>query len=124
MTDPSQVTAVLPFGGYKGYALAVMLEIMTGPFLGVDVGLEGSLSKRGALCLFFSPSLFGVNTEEFHARVNTFIHSIKNAQIADGHEEIFIPGEQGENQRSRWIREGMIELDEDAYNQLKTLGEG
>jgi LDH2 family malate/lactate/ureidoglycolate dehydrogenase len=44
VTDPSQVTAVLPFGGYKGYALAVMLEIMTGPFLGVDVGLKGDLS--------------------------------------------------------------------------------
>lgn len=48
-----------------------MREIMTGPFLGVDVGLKGDLSQRGALCLFFLPSLFGVKNEVFNARVNT-----------------------------------------------------
>ncbi len=124
VSDPSKVAAVLPFGGYKGYALAFMLEVITGPFLGVDVGLKGSLSKRGALCLFFSPSLFGVSTEEFHARVNTFIHNIKSARLAEGHKEIFIPGEQGENRRRECIREGSIEMDEETYNQLQTLATG
>jgi LDH2 family malate/lactate/ureidoglycolate dehydrogenase len=121
VTDPSQVTAVLPFGGYKGYALAVMLEIMTGPFLGVDVGLKGDLSQRGALCLFFSPSLFGVDTEAFNARVNTFINNIKNARVAEGHEEIFVPGEQGERRRRKCLQEGAIDFDEEAFNQLKSL---
>ena len=121
VTDPSQVTAVLPFGGYKGYALAVMLEIITGPFLGVDVGLKGDLSQRGALCLFFSPSLFGVDTDAFNARVNTFINNIKNARVAEGHEEIFVPGEQGERRRRKCLQEGVIELDEEAFNQLRAL---
>jgi ureidoglycolate dehydrogenase (NAD+) len=121
--DPSQVTAVLPFGGYKGYALAAMIEIITGPFLGVDVGLQGDLSRRGALCLFFSPSLFGVDREAFNARVHTFINNIKNARVAQGHEEIFLPGEQGERRRRRCLQEGIIEFDEQAFNQLKALAE-
>lgn len=123
VTDPAQVTAVLPFGGYKGYSLAVMLEILTGPFLGVDVGLKGNLSTRGALCLFFSPSLFGVDTEGFHARVDTFINTIKNARVAEGHEEIFVPGEQGEKRRRKAVQEGVIELDKEAFESLKALAQ-
>jgi ureidoglycolate dehydrogenase (NAD+) len=123
VTDPSQVTAVLPFGGYKGYALAVMLEIITGPFLAVDVGLQGDLSRRGAFCLFFSPSLFGVDKEAFNARVNTFINNIKKARVAEGHEEIFLPGEQGERRRRTCLQEGILEFDEQAFNQLKALAQ-
>jgi LDH2 family malate/lactate/ureidoglycolate dehydrogenase len=123
VTDPSQVTAVLPFGGYKGYALAVMLEILTGPFLGVDVGLQGDLSRRGALCLFFSPSLFGVDKKAFNARLDTFINNIKKARVAQGHEEIFLPGEQGERRRGKCLQEGVVAFDEQAINQLKALAQ-
>lgn len=121
VTDPSDVAAVSPFGGYKGYGLSLMLEILTGPFLGVDVGLKGDLSKRGALCLFFSPSLFGVKEEEFHERIKGLVRDIKNARIAPGHEEVFLPGEQGEHRRRDALREGVIDLEREAYTQLQAL---
>jgi LDH2 family malate/lactate/ureidoglycolate dehydrogenase len=56
--------------------------------------------------------------------VNTFINNIKNARVAEGHEEIFVPGEQGERRRSKCLQEGFIELDEEAFNQLKALAPG
>jgi hypothetical protein len=34
-----------------------------------------------------------VDKEGFNARVDTFINNIKNARVAEGHEEIFLPGE-------------------------------
>ncbi len=46
--------------------------------------------EQGPVVLFFSPSLFGVDTKEFHGRVDTFINTIKNARIAEGHEEVFV----------------------------------
>ena len=62
-----------------------------------------------------------MDTEAFNARVNTFINNIKNARVAEGHEEIFVPGEQGEKRRRNCIQEGVIEFDEEAFNQLKAL---
>jgi LDH2 family malate/lactate/ureidoglycolate dehydrogenase len=100
-----------------------MLEILTGPFLGVDVGLQGDLSRRGALCLFFSPSLFGVDKKAFNARLDTFINNIKKARVAQGHEEIFLPGEQGERRRGKCLQEGVVAFDEQAFNQLKALAQ-
>ena len=120
-TDPSKVNAIPPFGGYKGYGLAFMLEILTGPFLGVNVGLSGDLSQRGALCFFLSPSMFGVSFNDFHSRVQQFISDIKSSRLAEGHEHIFIPGEKGEGNRNKCIEEGVIELDEETYNVLKSL---
>jgi LDH2 family malate/lactate/ureidoglycolate dehydrogenase len=106
-----------------GYALAVILEIITGAFLGVNVGWEGNLSQRGALCLFSSPSLFGVQREAFNTRVNTFIN-IKNARVAKGHEEVFLPGEQGERRRRKCLQDGAVELDEETFHQLRALASG
>jgi LDH2 family malate/lactate/ureidoglycolate dehydrogenase len=120
-TDPSQVKTILPFGGYKGYGIAFMLEILSGVLLGVDVGLSGDLSKRGALCFFLSPSLFGVSIDEFNSRVQQFIADVKSSRLAEGHEHIFIPGEQAENKRKACMAEGALELDEETYRTLTSL---
>lgn len=120
-TDPSKVNTILPFGGYKGYGLAFMLEILTGPFLGVNVGLSGDLSHRGALCIFLSPSTFGVSFDDFNYRVKQLISDVKSSRLADGHEHIFIPGEQSAINRSKCIEAGSIDLDEETYANLKSL---
>jgi LDH2 family malate/lactate/ureidoglycolate dehydrogenase len=121
VTDPSKVKAVLPFGGYKGSGLAFMLEILTGPFLGVDVGLKGDLSRRGALGIFFSPAAFGVPAKDFNAKVREFVRNIKNAGRAPGHEVIWIPGEQGEIKRREALKKGELEISEQVYQSLQGL---
>jgi LDH2 family malate/lactate/ureidoglycolate dehydrogenase len=121
VTDPSKVAAVSPFGGYTGYGLAFMLEVLTGPLLGVDVGLDGNLSRRGALCFFLSPDLFGVDKEAFQARLKRLIAHVKHARTAEGHTEVFLPGEQGERKRSNCLRKGVVEMEEAAYKRLLSL---
>ena len=37
-TDPGQVFAAVPLGGYKGYALAVLVEVLSGVLSGSGVG--------------------------------------------------------------------------------------
>lgn len=121
VSDPSRVAAVSPFGGYKGYGLAFMLEVLTGPLLGVDVGLDGNLSRRGALCFFLSPDLFGVKKEAFQARLERLVGHVKHARPAEGHAEVFLPGEQGELRRSECLRKGVIEMEDETYNRLRAL---
>ena len=74
--------SILPFGGFKGYALALMVEILTGPLVqaGYGMGVTGTASPekdctKGDLYLAIDPSKFGdfgdfvANTEDFVSQV-------------------------------------------------------
>lgn len=123
-TDPHEATTFLPFGGYKGSALAFMMEILTGPFLGVDVGKSGKPASRGALLLFFAPTLFGVSFDEFSTRVRQLISEVKSARLAPGHAEIFTPGEQGERRRKACEEAGTIDLEPAVWEKLQGMLRG
>ena len=68
-TDPNVVLAgaQLAFGGYKGAALAMMVELLAGPLIGSFLGFEakeddggkGGTAKGGELILVLDPSRFG-----------------------------------------------------------------
>ena len=67
-TDPEEALngSLLPFGRFKGYALAVMIEILTGPLVGAEYGTKvtGTASPtqnctKGDLYVVIDPSKFG-----------------------------------------------------------------
>lgn len=120
-SDPNEVFAVSPFGGYKGYALAFILEILSGIFVGVDVGLRGKISKRGALMIFLKPDLFNVDPEIFSSKINELIFDIKNSKKEKSNSEIFIPGEQGERNKNNSLKAGFIEIDQKVHSSLIEL---
>jgi ureidoglycolate dehydrogenase (NAD+) len=119
--DPSKVKAVRPFGSYKGYALAFMLEILTGILVDVDVGLQGALSKRGALAIFMDPSVFGVSRSTFDAKVQLLVRQMKESRVAPGFTEVFIPGEQGQRRKAAALKAGEINLDPQILSELEGL---
>ena len=67
-TDPAAVLAgaMLPFGGHKGSALATMIELLAGPFIGDRTSRQSAAFDKGAkaapchgeLILAFNPDLF------------------------------------------------------------------
>lgn len=68
-TDPAEVLAgaMLPFGGHKGSALATMIELLAGPFIGdktsrqsAEFGAQTSAAPcHGELIIAFNPALLG-----------------------------------------------------------------
>mgnify|MGYP000137704169 FL=1 len=71
-TDPEEALngSLLPFGRFKGYALAVMIEILTGPLVGAEYGTKvtGTASPtqnctKGDLYVVIDPSKFGELTQ-------------------------------------------------------------
>ncbi|MGI9385537.1 MAG: Ldh family oxidoreductase [Methyloligellaceae bacterium] len=68
-TDPAAVLkgALLPFGGYKGAAIALMVELLSGALIGEWCGFEagekdnndGGPGRAGELMLALDPSRFG-----------------------------------------------------------------
>ncbi|MEM7423854.1 MAG: Ldh family oxidoreductase, partial [Pseudomonadota bacterium] len=70
-TDPAAILAgaQLPFGGYKGGAIALMVDLLCGPLIGevssVEAGDEdngdGGPATGGELILAFDPARFGAD---------------------------------------------------------------
>jgi L-2-hydroxycarboxylate dehydrogenase (NAD+) len=91
---------ILPFGGVKGAALAMLMEILSGVFTGAafagDVrnphtDLSGP-QNVGHFFMAIKPDLF-MPLEKYKKRMDTLISRAKSCEKAEGFDEIFIPGE-------------------------------
>jgi L-2-hydroxycarboxylate dehydrogenase (NAD+) len=99
-TDPTEALkgVVLPIGGYKGYGIALMVEILAGILTGADFSESmvdhDAAGKRNVGHLFMSINLSQfMDIEEFHSRIEILMESIKQAPKADNIDDIFLPGE-------------------------------
>lgn len=115
--DPAEARrgALLPFGGYKGFGLALMVQA-----LGV---LAGSSTEQnsgfGYLFIAFRPDLLGP-AELAERRVAELIERVKAVPRQQGVDEIRIPSERAFRSRERLLREG-LEIDQLVYDQLVAL---
>ena len=100
--------ALLPFGGHKGFALALAIHA-----LGVSAQY---------LFIAFKPDLF-VPLDEYRHALAAEIAAIKATPRQDGVAEIRIPGERAYRERARLGREG-IEIDRRIHDQLIRLADG
>jgi LDH2 family malate/lactate/ureidoglycolate dehydrogenase len=78
---------MLTFGGYKGSALAAMVELITGPLIGDLTSVESlvrandanSLPYHGELVIALDPERFlGAATDEHLARAETLFSNIQS----------------------------------------------
>ena len=102
--DPSLARrgALLPFGGYKGFGLALMIQALG--LLGGDGPAHDS--KPGYLFIAFRPDLFGPE-DLFKDQVTQLIEDIKATPRQAGFEEIRIPSERAFRTRERLLVEGL-----------------
>jgi len=107
--------ALLPFGGYKGFGLALMIQA-----LGLLAG-SGSdqVCDSGYLFIAFRPDLIGP-AEVFNRRVRQLIEGIKATSRQPGIDEIRIPSERAFRSRERALREG-LNIDRMVFDALATL---
>jgi L-2-hydroxycarboxylate dehydrogenase (NAD+) len=109
--------ALLPFGGHKGYALALAMHA-----LGVlcDNATEGERSAY--LFIAFKPDLF-MSLEDYQRALAEEIATIKATPRREGVDEIRIPGERAWRERARLMREG-LEIDRRIQDALLRLADG
>ena len=104
--------ALLPFGGYKGFGLALMIQAL------------GLLSSErdddpGYLFIAVQPDLLGT-ADVFHRRVTQLIDHIKATPRQPGVDEIRIPSERAFQSRERALREGLT-IDRLVFDALAAL---
>jgi LDH2 family malate/lactate/ureidoglycolate dehydrogenase len=108
--------ALLPFGGHKGYALALATHAL-------GVLCTGAIDEKSAyLFIAFKPDLF-VPLDEYRRALAAEIALIKATPRQDGVAEIRIPGERAYRERARLTRDG-LEIDRRIQDALIALAEG
>jgi len=127
-TDPAKAVrgALSPFGGVKGYALALALEILAGPLVGAEAGkkVTGTLEPvsgfctKGDLMIAIDPSAMA-DPGEFKRKVEDFINEIKSSKKAEGVEEILLPGEPELRTRAKRFVEG-IPISEEIWREIES----
>ena len=94
--------ALLPFGGHKGYALALAMHA-----LGVLCRGVATEESTGYLFIAFKPDLF-VPLQDYRRALAAEIAAIKAIPRQEGVAEIRIPGERAYRERARLAREGIV----------------
>ncbi len=112
---------MLPFGGHKGYALSVMVELVGGGLSGVGIPLLPNYRwDQGTVLMAVNIDAFRP-LEEFKQMVADFTERLKATPRAPGCEEILLPGELEWRSKELREREG-IPLPETAWERLSETG--
>ena len=117
--------SLLPFGAHKGYALAVLTELLAGALSGGGT-IQPDNARRGGivnnmLSIVIDPArLAGVDW--LRREVDGFVGYVKGSPPADPAAPVLVPGDPERRAREERLREG-IPLDPATWDALLTAGE-
>ena len=110
---------LLPFGGYKGFGLSIIIDLLSGALTGA--GCSSTELQRGNGILMSAIKIDSFTSiERFTERVDNLIRSLKNTPTAPGFDEIFMPGELEFREYEKRMKEG-IEIDALTLGNLESL---
>ena len=121
-TDPAEIAdggVLLPFGGYKGSGIAMMVELLAGALVGDNFSYEtaekdnndGGPPSGGEFILSISPDKLSQNNWDEHS--SKFFEKMKSMG------DVRLPGERRHKNR---LDKGPIHINEDLVNKIKSLG--
>ena len=120
---------ILPMAGHKGYAIAVMMDMLSGVLTGSAFasGVAGPYQtdrKSGAGHLMIVLDIATMQPlAEFNARMETLIRELKSVPLAKDHDEIFYPGELEARNEFRNRRDGLTLPDDTLADLAKVAAE-
>jgi len=127
-TDAAAAIAgiILPMGEHKGYAISLMMDVLSGVLSGSGFAAEvhgpyqtEQRSRCGHLMIALDIARF-LPLAEFGARMEQLIATIRGAPLAPGFDRVFYPGEiEAENDRAN--RQRGITLADDTIADLRRL---
>jgi uncharacterized oxidoreductase len=117
--------ALLPFGGHKGYALAVVTELLAGALSGGPTIQPGNPRMGGTINHMFSvlvdpARLAGVDW--LRREIDGFVEYVKASPPADGAAPVLVPGDPERLARERRQRDG-IDVDDITWGEVLAAGE-
>jgi LDH2 family malate/lactate/ureidoglycolate dehydrogenase len=123
-TDPSAATrgSIAPFGGAKGYALGLLLEVLVATVTSTTTGrdVHGTLD---ATELATKGDVFIVIDQQDPAgtqSISDYLTSVRQTPPRSEHEPVHVPGDRTAARRSTSLRDG-VEIPEKTLTELYSL---
>lgn len=115
-TDPQAAHAVLPFGGFKGYAINLLVEVLTTSLVRSKAGLDQPTDSQrhiGTFIIVIDPAAFG-DIATFKKSATKLAEDILAVLPVDPDQPVRVPGFRGSERREQLEQAGEIEIaDED-----------
>ncbi len=109
--DAHSVASVLAFGGHKGSALCLALELLAGTLTGAKMGLEVTGEyDLGAVFLAVDPGAL-VPGGDPGAAAERLVDSVRSSRPAPGHDAVLVPGDRTATRREAALAAGVVEVD-------------
>ena len=113
--DAALKGSVRPFGGHKGFGLALVIQILAGALVNAAT-IPPPGANYGLLIIALNPTSF-VPLAQFKTEVDVLIAGVKENRRERGVTEILIPGERAYRQRETHLVSG-IHLEDTLVSQL------
>ena len=123
-TDPHAVKSLLPMAGAKGYSLMIMIDVLSGPLLGLPFGkhispMYASLTKGrdlGQIHIVIDPSHF-TDKDKFVQDVTQMVKELNESKPAEGVEQVYVPGQLARKRQEMYAKDG-IPIAKEIYDYL------
>ena len=127
-TDPAEAIEgiILPMAQHKGYAIALMMDMLSGVLTGSGFGAEIAGPYQSERRSMAGQLMIALNIEsmqplkEFNERMEELISQIKSVPLAQGFSEVFYPGEIEARNDLKNRQEG-LSLPDDTLADLKQV---
>jgi len=116
-TDPNIAYAVLPFGGFKGFGINLLIDVLSGSLVRGKSGLDQPLDSQryiGTLIIVIDPAAFG-DIVDFKASTTKLADDIMSVEPVDPKQPVRVPGYRGAERKAKFEASGTIEIEDDAW---------
>ena len=119
-TDPNVAYAVLPFGGFKGFGINLLIDVLSGSLVRGKSGLDQPLDSQryiGTLVIVIDPAAFG-EIADFKASTPKLAEDILAVEPIDPSQPVRVPGYRGAKRREEFEAAGIIEINDDDWQKF------
>lgn len=125
--DPKKANSVKSFGGYKGFSLALLIEVLCGALVGMDMLVQSDagnkfgqkMPDRGAFILVIDPEQT-IGLEAFKQATAAYLEQIRQSKPLPG-QHVRIPGDEAGQKQAQHLREGYIEIPDELWEEIRSL---
>jgi len=119
-TDPNVAYAILPFGGFKGFAINLLIDVLSGALVRGKCGLDQPLDSQryiGTLIIVIDPAAFG-EIKDFKDATTKLMDDILAVPPTDPSKPVKVPGLRGSKRLEDFKQQGTIEIEDSEWNKF------
>jgi L-2-hydroxycarboxylate dehydrogenase (NAD+) len=120
--DPERAVAILPFGGYKGFAINLLIDILSGILVRGKSGLDQPMDTQkyiGTLIIVIDPSAFG-DLKQFKDSTSKLVNDITNIPATNKKNPVRVPGIRGSKRLAQYQIDKTIKIEGRVWEKFQT----